>query len=337
MRTDADVQRAVEMLGELADLVVPFALRAACDMRLADHLSGGPLHVTELAARAGADASSLWRLLRALASRGIFTEEHVGVFALTPVAHFLCGDHPLSLRDGYSLIGRDLAAWAHVDHSIRTGGSAFELVHGRPYYDVLADDDEFRELFHRALETQNRLMLRPLITAYDWSACGTIVDLAGGTGVFLAGLLAHYPQLRGVLFDLPHVVARAAAVLAAARVSERCVTVTGDLFDAVPVGEDTYLLKTVLHDWPDLQAARILDVIVEAMRTDSRVLVLEALLPPGDAYHIGKLLDMNSLVLAAGPDRDEERLLALLSASGLQRRRIIHTTTLAIVEAALVP
>ncbi|HTB49613.1 MAG TPA: methyltransferase [Solirubrobacteraceae bacterium] len=324
----------LETLRELADLVIPFALRAACDMGIADHLIAGPLHVEKLAGKVGADPSSLWRLLRALASRGIFAEDQHGIFALSPVAELLCGDHPLSLRDGLALIGPDLAAWAYVDYSIRTGQSAFDYIHGQSYYDKLARDEDFRELFDRSVETQNRIMLRPLLAAYDWSGCGTIVDLAGGTGVFLAGLLARYPQLRGVLFDLPHVVSRAPPVLEAAGVTERCAIEPGNLFDAVPTGRDTYLLKTVLHDWPDARARRILDVVAEAMRTDSRVIVIEALLPSGDAFHIGKLLDMNSLVLAAGPDRDESHLLALLSSAGLEHRRVVRTATLAILEAA---
>ena len=326
---------AIETLRELADLVIPLALRAACDMRIADHLSGGPMHIDALAEKTGAHAASLWRLLRVLTNHGVFTEERHGLFALSPIADLLRGDHPLSLRDGYSLIGPDLLAWAHVDYSLRTGRSAFERVHGQPYYDKLAQDEGFRELFNRSVETQNHLMLRSLMAAYDWSGCGTIVDLAGGTGVLLAGLLAHYPQLRGVLFDLPHVVSSAPPVLAAAGVAGRCVIESGSFFDVVPAGADTYLLKTVLHDWPDVQAKRILAVVVEAMRTDSRLIVIEALLPQGDAFHIGKLLDMNSLVLVAGPDRDEGDLLALLSSAGLEQIRVVQTPTLAVIEAAL--
>jgi hypothetical protein len=331
---EQDPQRATaEALRELADLVIPFAVRVACDLGIADHLSAGPLHVDELAERTGTDASSLRRLLRALTSRGIFAEQGDGVFMRSAIADFMGGDHPLSLRDGYSLIAPDLAAWAHVDYSIRCGRSAFHHVHGQPYYEMLAQDRCFREAFNRSVEAQNRIMLRPLLAAYDWSKCGTIVDLAGGTGVFLAGLLAHYPRLRGVLVDLPHVVPSAAPILKAAGVADRCTIVAGDLFDSVPAGRDTYLLKTVLHDWPDTQAKRILTAVVDAMRPDSRILVLEAVLPEGDSFHIGKLLDMNSLVLVAGPDRSESRLLELMSAAGLRQTRVIHTATLMLIEA----
>jgi hypothetical protein len=324
---------ALAELCELADLVTPLALRAVCDLRIADHLRDGPLHVEALARRAGADPGALRRVLRALAGRGVFAEREPGVFELTAVAEFLRGDHPLSLRDGLSLIAPDLAAWAHADYSLRTGRSAFEHVHGRPYYDALARDDDFRMRFDRSVETQNRVMLRPLVTAYDWSGCGTVVDLAGGTGVFLAGLLARHRALEGILFDLPHVVSQAPPVLRAARVEGRCRIVAGDLFEAVPEAGDTYVLKTVLHDWDDDRARRILDVVVAAMRPDSRLVVLEALLPEGDAFHLGKLLDVNSLVLVAGPDRDEDALVALLRRAGLACSRVVRTTTLAVLEA----
>lgn len=324
---------ALERLRELADLTLPLTLRAVSELGVADELADASRPVAALAAATGAHARSLARALRALATRGVLAEVEPDVFALTPLGQLLRSDHPLSLRHAYALIGADLSAWAHAAHTLRTGRSAFEHVHGRPYYAYLAEDDAARTRFDRSVETQNRLMARALSTAYEWGACGTIVDLAAGTGAFLAELLARHPSLEGIAVDLPHVVADAAAALARAGVADRCRAVAGDLFSEIPSGCDTYLLKTVLHDWDDAHALRILRTVAEAMRADSRLLVLEALLPDGDAFHHGKLLDVNSLVLVAGPDRGADELRALLARAGLACRRLVRTSTLALLEA----
>jgi hypothetical protein len=322
-------------LRELADLVVPLALRAVADARVADALAAGALPVAQLAAATGTQADALARVLRALVARGAFAEPEPDVFALNPVAELLLGEHPLSLRDGYPLMESDLLAWSGLGHALRTGRPAFDHAHGCGYYDHLAGDDALRARFDRSVEAQNRLMLRAMLPAYDWASSGTIVDVAGGTGVFLAGLLAARPALSGVLFDLPHVVRDAPPVLAAAGVAERAQIVGGSFFEELPAGADTYVLKTVLHDWGDDDAARILGVLARAMTPSSRAVVIEALLPAGDAFHLGKLLDVNSLVLVGGPDRDEPQLCALLTAAGLATRAVTHTPTLGVIEVAL--
>jgi O-methyltransferase domain len=334
--TDAEdaAYATLARMWELADLTLPLTLRAICELGVADELRAGPRPAAALATATGAHAGALARALRALASRGVLAEVAPDVFALAPAGEPLRSDHPLSLRHAYALIAADLHAWAHADHAIRTGRSAFEHVHGRPYYDHLAGDDAARERFDRSVEAQSRLMARALASAYDWAGCGPIVDLAAGTGAFLAELLARHPALEGVVVDLPHVVADAPATLARAGVAERCRAVAGDVFSHVPAGHDTYLLKTVLHDWDDAHALRILRAVAAAMRADSRLLVLEALLPSGDAFHHGKLLDVNSLVLVAGPDRDADALVALLADAGLACRRVVRTATLALFEAA---
>jgi hypothetical protein len=316
----------------LADYVVPLALRAVCELRVADHLAAGPRPVEELAAATGAHAPSLRRALRALACKGIFTEVSPGRFGLTPMAQLLRGDHPLSVRDAYPLLPADLAAWSRVDHTLRTGQAAFPHAHGVAYYDHLATDPDASARFDRSVHAQNRLVLRTLLSAYDWAGCGTIVDVAAGNGAFLAGLLARFRSLRGVVFDLPHVVAGAPAVLESAGVAERCVIVPGNVFDTVPAGGDTYLLKTILHDWDDERAGAILRGIAGVMPSRGKLIVLEALLPDGDQFHIGKLLDLHSLVTVAGPDRGLAELESLFTAADLALSRVVHTPSLAIME-----
>jgi hypothetical protein len=316
---------------EVANYFVPLTLRAVAGLGVADLLARGPRTIAELAAETNTHEQSLYRALRALAGSGIFTEIEPRRFALTPAAQLLRSDHPLSVRDAYPLLAADVEAWAHVDHSLRTGESAFAHVHGRPYYDFLAEDHAAAERFDRSVRAQSRLVLRTL-SSYDWSRLGTVVDVGAGDGTFLAGLLRRYRSLRGVVFDLPHVVRGTPDVLEAAGVADRCEVVAGSFFDGVPTGADTYLLKTILHDWDDESAGRILRAVRAAMRPDSLLVVLEALLPPGDEYHVGKLLDLHSLVLVAGPDRDENGYAALLAAAGLRLERVTPTSTLAIMD-----
>ncbi|MEH1123262.1 methyltransferase [Micromonospora sp. CPCC 206061] len=320
-------------LQELADYTVPLTIRAMCELGVADALAAGPRAGREVAEAVGAHPGALVRAMRALACRGIFTEVDPGVFALTEVGQLLRADHPLSMRNAYPLIPADLTAWAALEHTLRTGEAAFARVHGRDYYAHLAAVPEDSARVDRSVEAQNRLVLRTLLTAYQWARCGTVVDVAGGTGTFLAGLLARYRSLRGVLFDRPHVVARAFAPLAERGVADRCEVVAGDAFQSVPAGHDTYLLKTILHDWDDQRAVRILRVVRAAMHPHSRLIVLEALLPPGDEYHVGKLLDLHSLVLVGGPDRDLDQLTALLAAADLDLVAAVPTATLAVLEA----
>jgi hypothetical protein len=322
----------VDRLQELADYVVPLCLRAVCELAVADHLVDGPRTVEELAAATGTHAPSLHRALRALACKGIFTEVSPGRFGLTPMAQLLRGDHPLSVRDAYPLLPADLVAWSRLDHTLRTGEAAFPHAHGVDYYDHLAADPTASARFDRSVHAQNRLVLRTLLSAYDWAGCGTVVDVAGGNGAFLAGLLARFRGLRGVVFDLPHVVAGAPEVLAAKGVADRCQVVPGSFFHTIPTGGDTYLLKTILHDWDDERAVAILRGIAAAMPSDGRLVVLEALLPDGDDYHVGKLLDLHSLVTVAGPDRGTAELEALFRAAGLEPVRVTPTRSLAIME-----
>jgi O-methyltransferase domain len=324
----------IDRLQELADYSVPLAIRAVCELGVADLLAAGPRSAADLAAATGTDAGALHRVLRALAAKGIFTEATPGCFGLTGMGQLLRGDHPLSLRDAYPMIAADLTAWARLGHTLRTGRSAFETVDGRGYYDYLAAHPEDGARFDRSVHAQNRLVLRGLLPALDWAGCGTIVDVAGGNGAFLAGLLARYKALRGVVFDLPHVVAGAAAVLDAAGVADRCEIRAGSFFDpgAVPAGADTYLLKTILHDWDDRAATTILTGIRDAMRPGSRLIVLEALIPSGDGFHVGKLLDLHSLVLVGGPDRSEVDFATLFSGAGLRLERVVPTDTLACLE-----
>lgn len=333
MRARTDLG-ALLRLTELADYVVPFALRSAAQLGLADHLADGPRPLEELATLTDSQPAALRRLLRCLVAKGVFAEPRPGHFGLSPKADLLRDAHPLSLRDAFPLLAADLRAWAQVGPALASGAPAFARVHGQPYYDYLRDHPQDSTRVDRSVQSANRLVVRMFDRLYEWHDVRLLVDVGGGNGSFLAGLLARHPHLRGLLFDQAHVVAGATRVLAQAGVQARCEVRAGSFFDAVPAGGDAYLLKTILHDWDDAQALAILHAIRRVLPAGGRLLVLEALLEPGNDYDIGKLLDLNSFVLAGGVDRNQAQLAALLAQADFRLRRVQRTTNaLALLEA----
>jgi SAM-dependent methyltransferase len=332
----ADGDDAAVSLRRLADYSIAFAIRAASSLGLAEHLAHGHRSVDELAAGTGAHGPSLRRLLRALAAHDVVEEVAPDRFGLRPMGELLRGDHPLSLRDAFPLSSLEADAWAALDHSLRTGRAAFEKVFGtshRTYRAEHPEEDARMDRVHRAATQVDALTL---LRAYDWGGVGTVVDVGGGTGAFLAALLGRFKAVRGVLFDLPRMVAGAAGVLAGAGVAERCEVVGGDFFDHVPPGADLYVLKAVLGGWDDSSAEAILTTVRRAMRADSRMLIIE----PMQCEHgvtVGNVVHLGSLVLYGGPERTRADYERLLAGAGLRLSRIVPRATLPILEATTAP
>jgi len=325
---------ALVRLTELADYIVPFALRVAAELNVADHLSAGPMSVEELSTATGADAGALCRLLRCLVCKGVFTELEPGRFALTRTAELLTSANALSLRNAFPLIAAELRAWTRVEYSLRTGRAAFPLVHGCRYWDYMENHPEASRRVDQAVESSNRLIVRMFNRLYDWDSIPLLVDVGAGNGSFLAGLLARHPGMRGVVFDQPHVVGQASHVLEAAGVRERCQIATGSFFKQIPEEGDAYLLKTILHDWDDEHAVAILRAVRTVIPPRGCLLVIEALLDSGNGYDIGKLLDLNSFVLAGGVNRTAAQFESLFRASCFRLERVVRTTNaLALMEA----
>jgi SAM-dependent methyltransferase len=320
-------------LVRMSDLVLPMAIRAASDLGVADRLVDGPQPVERLAHATGCHPPSLLRLLRCLASRGVFAEVEPGCFALSPLAELLRSDHPLSLRSVYTLLRPEIEAWAHADLSVRTGRAAFEQVHGETHASYLASHPEVRARIDRLQAAATRLDMLTILRAYRWGELRSVVDVGGGTGAFLAGLLARYPGMRGVLVDLPPVVEGAAEGLAEADVADRCTVVAGSFFDEIPPGADAYVLKAVLGGWDDDHARAILRSVRAAMGPRSRLLVLDPILDADAGFTVGNVLHLHSLVLVGGPDRTREEYDALLTATGFRISRVIARPTLPIIEA----
>ena len=324
---------AVARLSELADLVIPFAIRIACELGLADRLVAGPRTADDLAAEAGVHAPTLRRMLRALASRGIFTEVRPGEFGLTPAAELLGGRHPLSVRDAYPLFTVNFDAWARLDHSLRTGRPAFEHVHGETYYDYLGHAPDDAERFAANQRAGDRLEIRALLRAYPWDGLCTLVDVGGGSGAFLAALLARHPAMRGVLLELPYMAAMAADRLRAAGLTERCEVVAGSFLETMPAGADAYVLKRVLFECDDERAACLLAAIRRALPAQGRVLVLDPLVEPGNEFSPSKVYDLLSLVMTGGRARYREEIEALLRDAGLRLTGVWPTRMFPVVEA----
>ena len=328
--------RSFVRLTELADYFIPFTIRAVAELGVADHLAGGPRTVEDLAEATGTHAPSLRRALRALACKGVFTEQEDGRFGLTPMAELLRGDHPLSLRDAYHLMPDDVVAWARLDHSLRTGEPAFDHVHGRSLWDWLADHPADSVRFDRGMAAMTRPELRAVSMAYDWSGLGRVVDVGGGNGTFLAGLLTRHPEMAGVVFDLPHVVAAAGEVLSGAGVGDRCEVVPGSFFDAeaIPAGADAYVLKRIVYGWDDDGAERLLRCVAQAMGPESRILLLEPVAQAADADGdgFGAILDVVMLAVDGGRARTTEELEALFARAGLELTRVVPTMMFPVVE-----
>ncbi|RKH42545.1 methyltransferase [Corallococcus llansteffanensis] len=310
------------------------ALATAAELGIADHLEQGPKSAGLLAEEVGAEASSLYRVLRLLASVGVFTEDASGCFGLTPAADYLRSAAPGSLRSAVLMLTQKIfwAPTGELTETVRTGRTPFDRIFGKPFFDHLASDPVAGATFHRGMSSLSDLENAPIARSYDFSACERVVDVGGGHGGFLIEVLKGSPSLQGVLFDHRHVLDEAR--IADAGLAGRCELVEGDFFKAVPQGADTYLLKRILHDWSDEVCVGILLNCRRAMKEGGRVLVVDTVIPPGNGPHGGKVLDVMMLASLQGRERTEEDLRKLFAQAGLRLARVLPTpAALSITEA----
>jgi len=332
----AQVQDALQLRQRVLGYRLSECIAVAAELGIADLLAGGPRPVDELAARSRSDAAALYRVLRLLASEGIFVELRPRTFALTPLAEPLQADHPSSLRERI-LFYMSPSCWsstARLGDAVRTGRPAFEHAFGTDLFSYLALHSDQAELFHRAMVEQTAETGSALVDAYPFPEAGTFVDVGGGLGALVEAVVRRHPRMTGILFDREHVVAAARERLASIGLGG-IATVAGDFFDSVPAGADLYALKYILHDWDDQRCAAILEVCRQAMTPRSRLLIIEIILPPGNAPHYGKYLDVSMLILTpGGRERTEAEYAALLARSGLRLERHLPTRSdLAVLEA----
>jgi hypothetical protein len=332
---------AVEDLWKLANgYRVTEAIYVAVVLRISDHLAAGPRERDWLAEQAQCDPPSLYRLLRALATVGVYEELPDGRFAVTPLGEALGRDVPGSLAPWMEYMAGSSshrAAWGGLLGSIRTGENAFKTVNGVSAWDYRAVHPEDNSAFDAAMTSISQVVADQVLDLYDFGGLATIVDVAGGRGALLGAILARYPDSHGVLADQPHVIEGAPGVLRALGVLDRCEVVAADFFQGVPEGGDAYVLKSIVHDWEDPESMAILHNVRRAMGPTSVLLIVERLLgESGDHGTLAAFSDLNMLVGPGGRERTEAEFDALLAAAGLRRSRTVPTPTgFAVIEAVV--
>jgi len=308
-----------------ADAWITQGIWVAAELGVADLLVNGPLTAEELAEQTHTHSGALSRVLRALASVGIFAQDPDGRFSLTPHANLLRSDVAGSQRSMGIMMGAEFhEAWGELLHSVRTGEPGFEKRFGAPFFQYMTKHPVRHGIYDAAMGNFGQAEAGAMIHAYDFTPFQTVVDVGGGSGLLLTTILNQYPALRGILFDLPAVVNRAETIISGSGLNGRCRIKGGDFFSSVPAGADAYVLQHIIHDWEDREAIAILRKCREAMNADGRILLLEMVIPNGNEPSFGKWLDL-MMLLVGGRERTEEEYRRLFSAAGLKLNRIIPT------------
>jgi hypothetical protein len=302
------------------------AVYVAAKLGIADLLVQGPRSVDDLAKAAKVHAPSLYRLLRGLASMGVFAEGDAGQFHMTPLAECLRSDVSGSQRALAIMCGEEhYRAWGELLYSVQTGKTAFEKLYGMPVFDFLSKNTEQAKVFDAAMVGIHGRETSAMIDAYDFSGVAVLADVGGGNGSLLTTVLKKYPAMRGILYDLPGVTDRARSNLQSAGVADRCQVIGGSFFESVPSGADAYLMRHIIHDWDDEKSIQILRNVHQAMTREGRLLVVEGVIEPGNQPSFGKLLDLTMLTIPGGKERTEEEYRRLYETSGFQLTQIIST------------
>lgn len=336
MRAAADVAPAVALRHLITGYWVSQAVCVAAELGIADLVADGPKTTEELARQTNTHAPSLFRLLRGVASVGVFRQLDDGRFGLTPMAECLRDDVPGSLRAYAAFFGgdRQWRAWRHLAHSVATGETGYDHAFGLGLYDHLGQDPDAAEAFHRAMGGSMAHTRSAVVEAYDFSQMNRVVDVGGGDGSLLVAVLEANPHVRGVVLDRPAVAELARRNLDAHGLGGRAEAVGGDFLDSVPAGAGAYLMSRVVHVLDDDTSVAGLRSCAKAMAPGGRVLVVERVVPPGNGPAFAKLGDLNMLALTGGRERTEEEFAALFEAAGLRLSRVIPTRSeMSVVEA----
>jgi hypothetical protein len=305
------------------------AIHIAARLGIADLIRDGVREVDALAAGTGTHSKSLYRVMRALSAVGVFNEAPERCFSLTPVGSCLCSDAPNPVGPWASFVGRPYVwqAWGDLLYSVQTGENAFRHVHGTDVWTYRAAHPKEGAVFDRAMTAISHSAARAVATSYDFTGFDCVADVGGGQGALLAEILVSHPELRGILFDQPHVVSRADDTLRSAGVADRCRIVTGSFFDSLPEGADAYVLKAIPHDWDDANAVSILRVCRRAAGSRGKLLIVERLIAPPNEGPETKFSDLNMLVSPGGQERTREQFAQLFAASGFRLSSVTPTGT----------
>ena len=303
-------------------------IHVVAKLHIAELLAAGPMTIDELAGATRAHSESLRRILRALASFGIFSEDRDGSFRLSPLATHLQEGVPGSQWAFAASIGEPWwwSPWGRLLHSVQTGQAAFNFVYGEGIFEYLRRNDAASASFNEHMRAMTEAEAQGIVAAYDFSQSRLIADIGGGLGALLFAILKSQPEVRGILFDDASVVVEAQARFGNLEVGQRCSFVAGSFFLSIPTGADTYLLKDILHDWDDQHAIEVLDKLRVAMPSRSKLLVIERLIAPDNQPSASKALDIVMLVLTGGKERTREQYRDLLASVGFHLRRVIDAS-----------
>lgn len=317
---------------------VAAAVHVIARLGIADSIGDECKAAETVAEEVGAHGPSVFRLLRAVAGLGLAEEVTPRAFKLTDAGRLLRKDVPGSMRGMALFQGAPphWSGWGTFVHSIKTGESAFEHVHGKTFFEYLQEDERFAEAFNDAMSGNSAGTVRAVLGAYDFSGVESLVDVGGGHGALMIALLEEYPELRGGVIDMPNVVGGTRRALDAKNLAGRCPVVGGNFFEEIPSAH-SYIAKHIIHDWGDDDCVRILTAMRNGMQGRGKVLIVDAVIPPGNDPHGGKLLDLEMLTSThGGRERTEEEFAALFRAAGFRLERVIPTQGMvSIVEAGL--
>lgn len=303
------------------------ALSIVAELRIADLLTDGPKTAEELALETKSHPRSLYRLLRACASVGVFMEDSDKHFSLNPMAELLRSDNPESLRGFAEMLAHaeQFQTWSALDFSVQTGTPAFDKVHGMPIFEYYPTHPKSGKIFNDAMTSMSLGSSMAVIQAYDFSDIRKLVDIGGGHGFLLASVLEKYPAMTGVLYDTTAIVEEAKVLLQKHGVTHRCETIGGNFFESAPSGGDAYMMKHIIHDWNDEHCLMILNNCRAGITEGGKLLVIEMVVPTGNEPSLSKLLDLQMLAVLPGCERTEEEYGELFGKAGFKLTKVVPT------------
>lgn len=323
---ETELPPPVAMLQLMSGFWISRCIYITAKLGLADLVKAGPKTAADLAAATNTHPPSLFRVLRALASVGVLTQDE-DRFGDTPLLQTLRSEVPGSLRAfAMTELGEEhYPAWGELLHSVQTGGIAFDHAFGMDVWKYFGQHPDNAKIFNDAMSGMTAQANDALHAAYDFGGIGTLMDIGGGHGGLITSILRRNPQMRGILFDSPQVIEGARSVIEKSDVAGRCDLIAGNFFESVPAGGDTHILKWIIHDWNDEQSVAILKNCHRALTENGKLILVEAVIPAGSEMHFAKFMDLNMLVMTGGRERTEAEFRDLYERAGFRLTRIVPT------------
>ena len=305
------------------------ALSTIAELGIADHIeAGSPQSVKSLAGITGTHERSLYRILRFLASHGLFQETDHHQFDHTPLSNCLRTDAEHSFRAAAQMMHRLFPAWDGLHHAALTGEPGFNQVYGKPIFDYVGTHPDLGPILDAGMTAIHGHETSAMLDAYDFSGIEVLADIGGGNSSLLRAVLQRYPAMKGVLFDLGHVIGRASENIKAGGLSDRCSVSEGSFFESIPSGADAYSFRHIIHDWTDEQSVQILGNCRRVIPDNGKLLLIEAVVPMGNEPSLAKDFDMTMLTLPGGIERTAEEYKHLLAQAGFNLTSITSTASL---------